>query len=813
MFEYNSDEAQLMAWKEAIKTTQTYRLKLKYELLEELETESKRRKKQQELEAKLEKALEELNLPLAWQFKVANGKEKIDYLNKLELPEETNGKIQGIKQLINTLIQEINTSKSASSRLDKFEERRKTLLSDEHNQGWSWIPNLNWLWSIISFFLPIRINFQPGSALRQTLEKDITPPKVELLSLPDNSETSEIKFLNEENFQEAVFFNPHKALVDIQARMQKTSDDQPETILKRLGAIKPRLGFEAYNALLTQFLKKFPQVEINAVQLKVEQLNAIKFLLSPETYRKHLDALFQEDSKTCLRYHLTLYLEDQHEIPKPQEYIEHHLMARTLIKSVVPPTSNEGELDTLYAIHKLIAILGSTAEISENSHLLRLIFTMKLDDAYKPVYEKLEGKPPEGIPLDFAKKNFSLSHPLLIQVTRLACEEILYNYPINRQPNEMEHLTLNFLVETALHKLRFGASAKLEHPDNRVELINPHAHGMLVPTEYQRAEHSALMILMHAANSENDGLAAARAIRSKYNHSPMERDWIFARVNDRQPQLLSKLDYIFNKVTFYDTKDLSSLPKLSDDNPETTSLISVIQDCLTTANKAAANYDAATENQANQLAFRSLYQLINHPQLNSEQLDIIFYNLIPRLQHSCITTNLADDWFEQVKTNQQKILRWSASNANIDSAELQSLNTNPDLRINSIFATSKGDIEKADRLYDAAISTSHQKPMMLLNRSTFIAQKTYSQLAVHYFSQFMQDPKNTTKGRQLLEKLKVYLTEDQYRLWATQLNKMTSPVSPSSANEAFFSPKSEIGKEVTGNNIPLAILSGRSEIY
>lgn len=180
-------------------------------------------------------------------------------LHDLYKERKNPGKRDGLR---NELIKILEADESVLSRSQKFEARRKELLSDNHNQGWDWLDKFSGLSSFLRYFLPNRIlNLQKGSMLRQALINPPATPDSRLLSKEDTRGIT-IQSLSDSDFEKCLFYNTKNALTDLYNRVDlaniKTSSGEINRLLKRLKAIKNRLDPLFYYDLMRKLYEIAP---------------------------------------------------------------------------------------------------------------------------------------------------------------------------------------------------------------------------------------------------------------------------------------------------------------------------------------------------------------------------------------------------------------------------------------------------------------------------------------------------------------------------------------------------------------------------
>ncbi|WED43615.1 hypothetical protein [Legionella cardiaca] len=669
-------------------------------------------------------------------------------------------------QLKAELLNKLNPqSGSVNSRLENFNKLRAQLLSDEHNQGWTWNANLNWLWAILrvlTFFQLFQTNPQPGSTLRQGL---IDVPEINDEIITVMSVTTESKSnLDDAEYETALFIEPEKAFIDLQARIQNLSEASQEE-----------------------------------VKNTIERLEAFKLRLSPKDYRHYLATVFEITPKACFDYYYQLYQEDNHELPSSHEYIEHHLMAQTLLNLFVSPSTESIDSKALnsylFDIQELIIVLCAEGLKDKDSRLQTSIaksFSESTDlqaiygEVKSTILNKLETRiEPDIFKLRtyntqlqlaedfFAHINFK-THPLLVQVARLACEMLLRSYHSSAEeikkewlPTTLGYHTLFLIADKVLHSLPSDFDIKSVSQSHT--LLSPYQFHSGVPSEFQPAESYAVAILMDASLFEENGLTTVRKIccGCSKNLSANEIDWIMTRVSTIYPDLKPKLEYILNKTVFFDTQDLSSWAEVDLSSIQADKILEAIAEHLKESQTARNNMNAEAETIANTKALNTFYSLLNQRNLDSAQLNNAF-KLLLKFENNCIKHSLFQMWSEQIKNLHNNLLHWTAEQANLSEQELELLKQDKEIVL---------QLDLTDPLKTAYSMCLKTQLASTGHYVDFVAAKTYSQIAVHCFSLFMAECARTKPTRRqmaearafLKEDLQQYLSEKQYTSWYTKL--------------------------------------------
>ncbi len=374
---------------------------------------------------------------------------------------------------------------NADSRLKRFLNRRQELLSDQHGQGFTWKSHFNWLWTIVYFFLPASWQKpQTGSKLRHVLAGDfeLTQYEQELTELPSSNHQT----------------NPLNI---------------------------PRLSLADYQR-----------------------------------------SLIQQPSDADVAGFYKTYLSDRPDVPSPQQFLEHYFLARTLVTKIV---SRKADIhQSCYATLKLLVLLQSKSK-EELISILTTNSLYSINNLFEELYQKVLnyeifpnlkekfGTRSTGInqeinpydsPLTVAEAVFKYLHPsidpLLVQVARLACEDLLqafYNGIMDKDTRDnIGSATISFLSNWLLPN-KIGSFTI----SDGINLLSPMLNCDAVPSEYKYAELCAITLILNAAICGDSESVCANAARTQNivdrNFSPMEKEWIIFRVSEGYPQFKESL--------------------------------------------------------------------------------------------------------------------------------------------------------------------------------------------------------------------------------------------------------------------------------
>ncbi|CEK11416.1 hypothetical protein [Legionella hackeliae] len=686
-----------------------------------------------------------------------NSEEALIFAWQKKLKEtETNRKHLKIE-----LLEILAKDTSANLRLTEFQTRRRELLGENHQQGWNWTANFNWLWNflfVVSFGL-FKTNLQTGSRLREAL---FDTPKPDTQVLTQFEETASSLSLNEKEFEEALFSNPSQAFQDVQFRVQElkidSSSEQKIDVITRLEAIKLRLPSQVYHS----YLKK----------------------------------LFALASPECLTFYYTLY--NKNDSPTQHEFIEYYLIADALIKYFVSPnkviTAKETTHPYIFAAQELIIILS--ASDFNVKPMEKLLFSIGLNKQENSCYEKRE-----TVYLEVKEKILALlaerieshrfkwtdyntqikvvedlyeyakpkSHPLLVVVTRMLCEMFIQaTYTASEEtkkewlyPNQ-NYQTLKFFAKQILNS--WPATYELGDFEKNSDLLNPYMYGSGVEANYRRAEKFTVDILLHAFIFEDLALTTMRKICCRYKLERMEVEWILGRVGAIYPDLIPKLQSILQDVVFFESQHLTKIPT----KIQTDDLIDDIASALT----ARKNAGIKSENSFNETALCAINKLLNDCPLNTQQLNLIYNEfLLNNFHNYCISETLFQHWKEKIKDRRNELLRVSENEIAITEPELEELRKE-DLSIANIL-TEKSPFMRIKTLCEYVRATCNEEP---INFS--LATRNYTRLAANNFAALM-DTITKENAEQIMDLLKTelqpYLSEELYSSWYKKLLDVENP--------------------------------------
>ncbi len=357
------------------------------------------------------------------------------------------------------LLNIINSDKKVEIRLFEFNKKRVSILQEEKNSEES-LSFFGWIWSIIvSLFCFCWPQISAPSDLQTQLLAEISPESVSRIS-ERTTDSGNFTLLNDADFEEALFINPAKAFADIRARIN--------------------------------FLPEI-RGKINNI---IERLDAIKYLLTADTYQKMLTKLYESFPLETLCYQYKNYKSDQEKFIGPEEFLELELMSRALMDLFILPLDTDPMNLRCFAIQELLLVLSL-------SHLKRPPLIVILEDAIKnktklselfktlgPGYEQAKSQILNLVPgsIEHLKdstlilnkvielqnyrreKNF-IYQPIFLNFARLACQELLSNYhQFPQQHNNIVlHQTIEFLSTAILETWSEAMAERKKIEDLMVE--------------------------------------------------------------------------------------------------------------------------------------------------------------------------------------------------------------------------------------------------------------------------------------------------------------------------------------------------------
>ncbi|OCH98349.1 hypothetical protein A8135_12400 [Legionella jamestowniensis] len=695
------------------------------------------------------------------------------------------------------LLNILDAETSTYHRLSRFSDKRRELLSEEHQQGWSWTANFNWLWNFLSFisFGRFTINPQPGSRLRDAL---LTPPEINTELITADASSTEALQLDDLQFETALFSEPQKAFQDFHNRSRQLTNAASPTEKVRV----------------------------------IERLEALKLRLSPHDYHHALTQLFEQAPQECLTYYYALYRkENSFDVLTEHDFIECYLMAETFVRLYISPEkeipSNIESHPFIFAAQELILILSVLNGNTKIDPIEKMLSEPSFTAAREGVYLEVKEQILTALEQHISSERFNYDsyqtqskvmedlyqhikpkpHPLLMQVTRLIVEVFIrthYNVIEEKRrewlPGHFNYLTLKFFAEKILGTL--PAKFEIDSIEDNNALLAPYNYSSGIHPTYRAAEKHAVAILVSGSFFTGNSLNTARKLCCEHQLSPQEKDWILYRVHSAYPHLIPQLEPLLKRLQIFSSQYLSTWEKASFSGHSPEALIGMIENGIKESQKAP---DIDNENKVNTQVLPVFYYLINHCQLNTKQLDVIYNKFLPYFKAHCITGELFQHWQQQIKKHHNELLRFNAKGALFESSELDLLLTeNPEIA--SVLNKDKNPFNR--------ISTLCSKVNLACKGEhiDFAAAQLYARLAVSNFSSLLTDTTKTLTKKEavtaielLKDDLKPYVSKEQYVLWYEKLIDLATS-RPSNSEIAFFrttedsKQSSDIPSEVKSQN-------------
>lgn len=546
--------------------------------------------------------------------------------------------------------------------LKAFEKKRERLLNAEHQQGFLWKPQFEWFNAFLSNYLPflswIFIK-QPGSKLYAALSEE---PKLHLYLTKEQLAT-EPKVQNvintAEDYEQSLYENPEAALDDVRYRLSQ---------------LKSEVDPDSMNDLLNR-------------------LYALKQLVCPQIYQAIMNTLFMQKPFEAFTFFYTKYQLNQHSTPMPNDFIEHHMMARALLDLYVRRVNTLEEQENnentdflnlhLHSIQYLLILLSMRdyCNNTESMDLIPQLFKGEIPDQVysnhaSAIKETICNKQPQkdrenlnvvkllnstdndesprAVLVEIYKwlKPAKSDNPLLICFASLACEQLFIDYrKYSEEPSWHFHHegyeTIQFIAREIIETLGKNDRLILTLTEKGLheDIANPENH---FPTLFPRpvfheAELFARRIMLESAplleGSNNiEALDYARKIRVELHPQLDEAviDWILLRVRHINPDLLPALEHILRKIHIYDEQDFPdhypvSPLKAIKDTPE--QLLEKIDLNIEKAKEAQASLQANPENTAVKIVIDAFIALLKHPQLTSIHLKKAYEEILIKPFH------------------------------------------------------------------------------------------------------------------------------------------------------------------------------------
>ena len=577
-------------------------------------------------------------------------------------------------------------------RLENFNNERKKLLSDEHDQGFFWQPHFDWFWDNVTSFLSILgIHRVPSSGSKLFKQLQIEPDLELQLTDDLNFVPNASHALDSKTYRKALIDNPLAALADLKFRL---------------------------NLLTAESGKKLTPVFKRLYELK-PQLNAA-------TYQTFLEILYQYQPIKTLTFFYSKYRKNQSETPDSLDFVEQYMMARALIDAFV---SNHSDINAhQHNIHYLLILLSisrfdkksffatkpqipsdlllkllNTSQDSQDSNAISNLPSIIYDNyAYHikmAITEKLSEETRNvrqaqsrasivadkhdiqlDVLLDIYKYFDPEQHPLLIHFCRQACELLVQDLRKNEEEKtwltgHQGYRTIRFIAKELLGTWKDAepGATSLYRPNDHLDMLDTVHHRIAcIPGIYKFAEKCAMEIILESLQaSESIYLTTASKIRSHYYQrlNPEITNWIMIRVRHFNPALLPSLQHILVDVVYYNEADLPAQSQPLDAEYSVEQYLPGIDNYLSDANLARESLDAEKENRATASAIALFVQLLEHPQLRSEYLQRAHATLTSKFRHLYITESLYLHWDAAITRKQKTLCSWDMILLNAHTAE------------------------------------------------------------------------------------------------------------------------------------------------
>lgn len=675
----------------------------------------------------------------------------------------------------------LETNDDIDKKYAAFLRRRRVLLSENHGQGFTWVPHLQWLWGLFSFFFPATWQPFPGSKIRQVLEEELTLPSFDVLgehALVSQSPKAEA-LTSQCDFEKALLNNPGIALNDLNHALDQLSEATSQEALPSL----------------------------------FERLAMLKKYVDPLVYYRLLEKLYQHQPLSTLRYFYTLYQSDGKEMPDGHDFVEQHLWVKTVLDKFVKNSET-----AVYNVQILLIFLSAVPPAVIPKDLLPHLFLSKKEqpiDFFKELFELWADKPENTLSIlttvygnhrsnlqaqirdrldtttlqsrrlnsqfsvtkgdgtsyikmleDIHEYIKPVQHPLLKHLARQAAEQLLAIY----------YQTENVEKDAIWHDRHEGAETFrvigkiLEKPcivpskyETYLNGLDPLSHAMDMipasPYDFKHAERCAIEIISGAIVSTEMAVINARRIRQHYgqvkNPSPFIISWILNRVKPFNPDAITSLTYILRDVAIYGPEDLPS-HELTDFPYKPAELEKLIEEQLTTLALASKKRQAKEENQASAVLLNQLIQLINHPNVDPEMLNKA-QNILAEFK-VYLTQSLETVLSNHIRQRQKELCKWEKSTL-------------------GVFETGDGewDLEQVSNLKSSALLAGYE--------NQFLKEYRESQKAINVFAFVLEninkkDIHALRHAHAVLEDLQVYLTDNQYQEWQKQIVKLIHDCPP-----------------------------------
>jgi hypothetical protein len=521
------------------------------------------------------------------------------------------------------LLEIINSEKKVETRLLEFNSKREAILKGDTEEEESFF---SWLWSVIVSIFCFCWPQNPSTELEELLlEKiHINPSR---LSGNSSDDEGAGEILEDADYEDALFSNPERAFADIQ----------------RLIKFLPANGDKINNI--------------------IERLDAIKYLLTVGTYQTLLSRLYKKFPLETLNYYYQSYCEEPEKFIGPEEFLEQELMSRALMDLFILPLDTDPLNQRCFAIQELLLIIA-LSNVERPPLTLMLADAIKnntkewelfrhLGSGYARTKSQILDLMPESkahlknstlilmkvIELQ-AQKNFPYQ-PLFLNLTRLACQELLLNYHQfpEQQANHVLHQTIELLSSEILGTWSSAKKERKIMEKLMTERTNIHetifsmaeccailsiySHTQMSEFNYQRAVFYANQLIMASLAGEKELVSQAEEF---CNLEPHEEIWVLSVINGlelhgfklTEDDLLTKAEKFFNLEPQELSWMLKVIKQINPDGPKMAETISsIIVSKKEDSNKKSQDYakperqlnNSSTSNNPNRFSGRPLPQI------------------------------------------------------------------------------------------------------------------------------------------------------------------------------------------------------------
>lgn len=627
-----------------------------------------------------------------------------------------------------------DTRMNTDARYQAFHNLKSQLLSKEHGQGWTWNSHLQWISRLFNFFSLSWKGPFPGSRLRDAL---LTTPRVIIRPLFTRQDYDKCKplpqKLSTKDYENSLFEQPIKALADIKHRLT--------------------------------------QEDVNVIN----HIHALKYQINAHLYQHLLDLAYQKYPKDSLIYFYECYLNDTIDSSKPQDFIELHKMALSLIDYFVTndhPIHGGLHLLSLLSLEEPEALLqelkGQDLLLEANTNDTKLPPLRRLTDYCQDIDSSKHIEP-------HYKLINKIRHPLIKQVSRLLIEHLFIDNIKSPQETiwKSGHYGFDSISLMAKHILKTDFVGF--NPKHPYKFFNSLIHSPLIPKEMQRAEQYAVELILAHARNKDLCIITMRRLRCEQptKMSPFEIEWIMSRLSGIDHTLLPLVKHMLGDIKVY--SDI----KTNQPNQTANDLLNAIDNYLNQAKQAFLLLNSDDENQAISHAIEAFHQCLSYQDLKGEELHRLFNRYLPQLSLNYMTTELCQTWRNTLRAMQSKTMLWTEE----DIANIKKPITKPILE------------HVNEHLQKAEIAHGNEY------HSDFIAEQDESKQAVYYLAHYFKQPilAEHEEAQSLLLRLKTYLAPAQFAKWSKQLSLINAADSSFSNHPAslFYQPLTPVNDTTT----------------